>query len=223
MLKKILLLFVFFTSVLEASKDYYVLENAYKFSISGGVGVNYLSKIKTPLPTLALNSEFIILDSFGLTFNDYMFANNTKDFFMGNNMGLSITIRPMLAIRFVKDKLSMNYRIDYFYNSMAFNFGGIIQYTKFSRGEVFKNINAVGTKIGVSFAFLLYYDKKADYYLKTSIDYNFLQDMLFYENYYDMNGLYVQIVFGVSFRFGKDISWLIGKNENDDDIVIKEK
>lgn len=217
------LFFIFYSNFLYSSSDYPVLDNAYHFGLSGGIGGKYLSKVNTVLPTLVFDSEFIVLDSFGLSFTNYLFANNSKDFFLGDNIGLSINIRPMFAIRFIKNKFTKNYYTDFFYNSISLNFGGIIQYTKFSRDDIVKNITTVGTKFGISFAFLMYYDKYTDYYLKTSIDYNFLQNMVFFDNSYDMNGFYIQVVFGISFRFGDNIDWLVGQNENDKKVIVKFK
>jgi hypothetical protein len=47
--------------------------------------------------------------------------------------------------------------------------------------------------------------------------------MRFYDVLYDMSGFYVQVVLGISFRFGDSIDWLIGENENDKKVKIKFK
>ena len=214
---------IFYSNIIFSANSYPVLDKAYSFGLSGGVGFKYLREVNTALPTLVFDSEFIIVDSFGLSLTNYMFVNNSKDFFFGDNIGLAVNVRPMFAIRFIKNKFSRNYYSDYFYNSISLNFGGIVQYTKFSRDDIVKNITAVGTKLGISFAFLMYYDEYSDYYLKTSIDYNFLQDMIFFDNLYNMNGFYIQVVFGVSFRFGDNIDWLLGQHENDKKVVVKFK
>jgi hypothetical protein len=221
--RAIVLFFIFFYSNSLFANTYPVLDKGYSLGISGGVGSRYLSNIDTILPTVVFDSEFIVINSFGLTLTNYSFINNKEDFFFGNNLGLSITIRPMFAIRFIKNKFSKNYYTDFFYNSISLNFGGVLEYTKFSRNEIVKNITTVGTKIGLSFSLLMYYDKYTDFYLKTSIDYNFLQNMRFYDVLYDMSGFYVQVVLGISFRFGDSIDWLIGENENDKKVKIKFK
>ena len=219
----IITFFIFYSAFLYSDTTYPVLDKAYHLGISGGTGGKYLSKINTVLPTLVFDSEFIVVDSFGISLVNYLFVNNSKDFFLGDTIGLAINIRPMFAIRFIKNRFSKNYYTDFFYNSISLNFGGIIQYTKFSRDDVVKNITTVGTKLGISFAFLMYYDEYTDYYLKTSIDYNFLQNMMFFDNIYDMNGFYIQVVFGISFRFGDNIDWLVGQHENDKKVIVKFK
>jgi len=219
----ILLLLLNSITILSKKNDYPILQNAYSWGVSGGVGGKYLSDVETVVGTLAIDTEFIIIDSFGLTLSDYFFVNNKKDLFIGNRISLAINIRPVFAIRFIKNKFSKDYSLDYFYNSISLNFGGVIQQTKFTRDEIKKDITSVGTKIGASFAFLLFYDKKTDIYLKTSIDYNFLQKMVFFDNDYDMNGFYFQVTLGISFRFGESIDWLIGEHENDKKVKVKFK
>ena len=223
--KSIIILIILFYSTIIISKEneYPVLDKAYFLGISGGVGAKSLSHQEIILTTLAIDSEFMIIDSFGLSISDYLFLNNKKDFFLGNSISLAINVRPMFAIRFIKNKFSRNYFSDYFYNSISLNFGGIAQYTKFKRDNIEKNITTIGTKIGFSFAFLLSYDKTSDFYIKTSIDYNFLQEMMFFNEVYNMDGLYIQVTLGISFRFGENIDWLVGANENDKKVNIKFK
>jgi len=207
----------------QTNYDYPILSKANSIGFSGGAGLKYINSPNTFLTSLTLDSELIVIDSFGLSLTNYFFFNNKKEIFYGDNISLSINVRPMFIFQFIKNKYSKNYFIDYFYNSLSLNFGGIIQYTRFSKDKIEENKVIIGSKFGLSFAFLLSYNKLSDFYVKTSIDYSFLEDVKYNGYNYDMNGLHLQVSIGISFRFGNSVDWLFGQHENDKKVKIKFK
>ncbi len=211
---------IFFLIVI-LSSTYPVLEKSYAWENSYGIGYSYstLSDDISGFPSINFTSQITIMESFGFGLSDFLFYRNETTNVVGNNLSFDILLKPYFGLSFYKNWFTKNYYWDYFLNSFALKFGGVIQYFRFDRNAINKTVTALGFKIGLSFNVLLDYNRYNDYFLKFDFIYNFMEDQKFFNRIYELDGLYISINFGFSLRFGKSLEWLFGENPNKPPVI----
>ena len=94
---------IFYSTIIlsKTNNDYPILTKANSLGISAGIGSKYINSPDTFLTALNLDAELIVINTFGLSLTNYFYFNNKRDLFYGDNISLSINIRPMFFIQFL--------------------------------------------------------------------------------------------------------------------------
>ncbi|MBN2694834.1 hypothetical protein JXR93_09250 [bacterium] len=213
---QLILLSFFIQSKTLKSDEYLFLEKGYTLEQSLGLGFNFetISPDISYFGSLHGNIDFYIVETIGIGLSDYIFYNTDNPFIIGNHIAIDFIIKPIFAIFFVKNRLTKNYKDDYFWSSFAIRIGTSLKSVYIEKNNESIKANSLGFRLGVSFNTLLWQQKKTDYFLKFSFIYNFMENQTLFGDEYHFDGFYFSVTFGFSFKFGDSIDWLVGENPN---------